>query len=76
MLYGDETLYHYEEIIEKFGHIIQSPTHSRSIKHILRMLEIVETTGNKHGYEASSYGYSFMMELRKYLECDQPKEVN
>lgn len=75
-LYGDELLYHYEEIIEQFGHIIQLPTHSQPIKHILRMFEINETIGIKHGYEASSYGYSFMMELRQYLECYQPKEEN
>ncbi|SER89917.1 AraC-type DNA-binding protein [Gracilibacillus ureilyticus] len=74
-LFGTEALHYYTLITEKYGHIFQFPTNSRPIKQIFRLLEKIETTGILHGYEASGYAYSFLMEFMQYIEHDQSKEV-
>ncbi|SHM66241.1 AraC family transcriptional regulator [Gracilibacillus kekensis] len=73
-VYGDEASKHYQTITGNHGHIFKWPSHSRPIKHIFRMIEIIETTGINHGYEASGYAYSFLMECMQYLEYDQQKD--
>ncbi|WP_058308811.1 AraC family transcriptional regulator [Gracilibacillus massiliensis] len=73
-VYGEEALQNFEWLTEKYGHLFKMPSHSRPIKHILRMLEITETVGINHSYEASGFAYSFLMELTEYLEYEQQKK--
>ncbi|MGP4039461.1 AraC family transcriptional regulator [Gracilibacillus sp. D59] len=73
-VYGNEALHHFRHITEKYGHILRLPIHATPIKHILRMLDKLETTGISHGYEASGYAYSFLMECLQYLEYEQRQE--
>ncbi len=73
-VYGNEALHHFHFITEKYGHIFQFPNHANPIKHILRTLEKLETTGINHAYEASGYAYSFLMEFLQYLEYEQRQE--
>lgn len=69
--YGREALHHFHLIKEKYGQILHLDQRARPIKHIFRMLEKVETTGINHGYEASGYAYSFLMECLHFLEYEQ-----
>ncbi|SFM18655.1 AraC-type DNA-binding protein [Gracilibacillus orientalis] len=75
-VYGNEALHHFHRITEKYGHILRLPDHANPIKHILRMLEKLETTGINHAYEASGYAYSFLMECLQYLEYEQRQEYH
>ncbi|WP_208591793.1 AraC family transcriptional regulator [Gracilibacillus suaedae] len=73
-VYGKEAIRHFQYLSEKYGHILQLPDHSRPIKHILRVLQKIEATGINHGYEASGYAYSFLMECSQYFEHEQLQE--
>ncbi|ENH97778.1 AraC family transcriptional regulator [Gracilibacillus halophilus YIM-C55.5] len=73
-VYGEEAHRCFQSMTANYGHIFHWPNHSRPIKHILRLIEIIETTGIHHGYEASGYAYQFLMECMQYLEYDQQKE--
>ncbi|WP_067844096.1 AraC family transcriptional regulator [Amphibacillus sediminis] len=70
-VYGNEALFHFKELTDKYGYILQLTEQSRPIKHILRVLEKLQTTDIQYGYEASSYAYTFLMELSLYLEHEQ-----
>lgn len=72
--YGEEVLKQFSFITKKHGHLLKLPTHSRPIKHVLRLFDRIETTGINHGYEASGYAYSFIMELLQYVEYVQEQE--
>ncbi|GAB2557568.1 helix-turn-helix domain-containing protein [Gracilibacillus alcaliphilus] len=76
-IYGKEAVNLFRQITEKHGHLFQLPSQAGPIRHIFRTLEKVETTGINHGYEASAYAYSFLMECLEYLEYgqQQPKQV-
>ncbi|WP_078059942.1 MULTISPECIES: AraC family transcriptional regulator [Gracilibacillus] len=67
-MYGREALTLFQQMTEKHGHLFHMSTQARPIRHIWRTLEKIETTGINHGYEASSYAYSFLMECLEYLE--------
>ncbi|UOQ50137.1 AraC family transcriptional regulator [Gracilibacillus caseinilyticus] len=75
-LYGDEVNRQYQRITEAAGHISHLPLHSRPIKHIFRLLDIIETTGIQHGYDASAYAYSFLMEYLQYVEYEERQEAD
>lgn len=73
-VYGDEASRQFQQITGRHGHVFHWPIDSRPVKHILKVLGIIETTGINHGYEASNYAYAFLMECMQYLEYDQHKE--
>lgn len=66
-LFGNEALRCYEDITNKFGHILNLKLHSTPISSIIEMLRIVSANKMNDAYEASSLGYSFLMELHRYL---------
>ncbi|WP_424475248.1 helix-turn-helix domain-containing protein [Oceanobacillus kimchii] len=70
-IYGNEAHSLFTEITRKHGHIFQLPIHAGPIRHILKTIEKIETTGINHGYEASSCAYSFIMECLEYVEYEQ-----
>ncbi|MRH41568.1 helix-turn-helix domain-containing protein [Aquibacillus halophilus] len=72
-LYGQEALRYFSAITEKQGHILDLDTNARPVKHILHLLDKVQTTGIHHAYELSGYAYTFLMECMQYFEHDQNK---
>ncbi|GAE94371.1 transcriptional regulator [Gracilibacillus boraciitolerans JCM 21714] len=75
-IYGEEALSHFNKLTKKFGQILSLTNDANPIKHIFRILEKVETIGINHGYEASAYAYTFLMEIIQYLEYEHQTEEN
>ncbi|SEN93003.1 AraC-type DNA-binding protein [Amphibacillus marinus] len=73
-LYGEEAARHYHTITHKHGHIFTMPIDTRPIRHIFKIIEIIETIGIKDAFEASGYAYSFLMEYLHYLEFKQQQQ--
>jgi AraC-like DNA-binding protein len=74
-VYGTEATRFYEHMQQSVGNIISMPTNAKPIRHIYRVLEKLETVGVYNSYEASSYAYSFLMEVMQYFEYEQQTNV-
>ncbi|MCG7337909.1 AraC family transcriptional regulator [Staphylococcus sp. ACRSN] len=70
-MYGDEVGRLFQQIITHYGHTFKLSLHSEPIKHIIETLKRIETLGIKHGYDASSCAYTFIMKCLEYFEYGQ-----
>ncbi|MCZ2258508.1 helix-turn-helix transcriptional regulator [Sporosarcina sp. G11-34] len=66
-LFGEEALKLYENIVNEVGHIFSLDLYSAPISIILEVLGKVTRNKMNDGYEASSYAYSFLMELNRHI---------
>lgn len=66
-LFGQEAIRCYEDITNNLGHILKLNLHSQPISRIIELLRIVSVNKMNDAYEASSFAYSFLMELYRYI---------
>ena len=66
-LFGQEAIRCYEDITNNLGHILKLGLHSAPISSIIELLRIVSVNKMNDAYEASSFAYSFLMELYRYI---------
>ncbi len=66
-LFGEEALRCYEGITDDVGHILKLDLYSTPISKILNLLRMVSTNKMNDSYEASSFAYSFLMELQRSI---------
>jgi len=73
-LFGEEALRLYEDIVSDVGHILTLDLHSAPISIIFKILEKVSSNKMNDAYEVSSFAYSFLMELNRYILDIQTSE--
>ncbi|AMQ06225.1 AraC family transcriptional regulator [Sporosarcina psychrophila] len=66
-LFGQEANRCYEDITNNLGHILKLNLHSAPISRIIELLRIVSVNKMNDAYDASSFAYSFLMELYRYI---------
>ena len=66
-MFGEEAIRCYEDLTNRFGHILKLNLNSSPISAIFEMLEIVSTNQMNDAFEASSLAYSFLMALHRHM---------
>jgi len=66
-LFGKEAIRCYEDITNNLGHVLKLNLHSTPISSIIELLRIVSINKMSDAFEASSFAYSFLMELYRYI---------
>nr|AIA17746.1 Helix-turn-helix domain protein [uncultured bacterium] len=66
-LFGEEALRLYEDIVDEVGHILKLDLYSPPISIILKVLGKVSRNKINDAYETSSFAYSFLMALNRYI---------
>lgn len=66
-LFGEETHHIFDSIVKEFGHILKLDLNAKPIQLIFKLYEKTIHNEIKNSYEASSFAYSFLMELQSYV---------
>lgn len=66
-LFGEEAVRSYEAITDNMGHLLKLDLNSKPITTFFRLLREVSNNKINDAYEASSFAYTFLMELHRYI---------